>query len=91
LVVTHPFHPLAGRRLGVVFEMRSRRGLSFVCEVDGVRRLTLRQEWTDRGPEPGALRLSVEGLARLREMIDSAARLDQDPAPEEDNDHGPVS
>jgi len=65
--------------------------LSFVCEVDGVRRVTLRQEWTDRGPEPGQARLSVEGLARLREVIDSTARLDQDPAGKEDNDHGPVS
>jgi hypothetical protein len=91
LVVTHPFHPLAGRRLGVVFEMRSRRGLSFVCEVDGVRRVTLRQEWTDRGPEPGQQRVSVEGLARLREVIDATARRDADPAGEVDHDHGSES
>lgn len=50
--VTHPFHPLLGRRLPVLFAAQTRRGLLFVCEVDGVRRVTLRQEWTDRVPSP---------------------------------------
>lgn len=81
-MVTHPFHPLVGCRLGVVFELRSGRGLSFVCEVEGTRRVTLRQEWTDRGPVPAAERLSVEGLGRLRAMIDFAARRGADSTPD---------
>jgi hypothetical protein len=71
LVVTHPFHPLLGRRLPVLFAAQTRRGLLFVCEVDGVRRVTLRQEWTDRGPEPAALRLSAESLAACRSLLDT--------------------
>jgi hypothetical protein len=71
LVVTHPFHPLCGRELPVLFERRTRRGLWFVCEVDGRSRVTLRQEWTDRGAPAGEQRLSVDGLAALRAVADA--------------------
>jgi hypothetical protein len=71
LVVTHPFHPLCGRELVVLFERRTRQGLWFVCEVDGRRRATLRQEWTDRGVPAGEQRLAVDGLAALRAVIDA--------------------
>jgi len=74
LVVTHPFHPLAGRRLPVLYVLRTRRGLVLVCEVDGVRRVSLRQEWTDRGPPPDEARLSVEGLTTLRGLVDALRR-----------------
>jgi uncharacterized protein DUF5372 len=73
LVVTHPFHPLLGQRLPVLFSAQTRRGLLFVCEVDGVRRVTLRQEWTDRGPEPATLRLSAESLTAARALLDAIA------------------
>jgi hypothetical protein len=73
LVVTHPFHPWCGRELVVLFECRTRRGLWFVCEVDGGRRATLRQEWTDRGPAAADERLSVEGLAAARRLLDAWA------------------
>lgn len=77
-MVTHPFHPLCGQRLGVVFTRRSRRGLVFVCEVDGQRRLPLVQDWTDRGVPAGEERLSAESLTALRGLIDSmACRSDQ--------------
>jgi uncharacterized protein DUF5372 len=71
LVVTHPFHPLCGRSLPVLFERRTRRGLWFVCEVDGRSRVTLRQEWTDRGAPAGERRLSADGLTALRAVIDA--------------------
>jgi hypothetical protein len=71
LVVTHPFHPLCGRELAVLFERRTRRGLWFVCEVDGRSRVTLRQEWTDRGVPAGDQRLAAEGLTALREVADA--------------------
>jgi hypothetical protein len=73
-VVTHPFHPLTGRRLPVLYELRTGRGLVLVCEVDGVRRVSLRQEWTDRGPPPEPARLSVEGLTALRGLLDTLRR-----------------
>ncbi|MGY2119779.1 DUF5372 family protein [Nocardia gipuzkoensis] len=71
LVVTHPFHPLCGRELPVLFERRSRTGLWFVCEVDGQARVTLRQEWTDRGAPQGDQRLAADGLTVLRAVIDA--------------------
>ncbi|MEV6444711.1 DUF5372 family protein [Amycolatopsis sp. NPDC051716] len=70
-MVTHPFHPLCGRELVVLFERRTRRGLWFVCEVDGRSRVTLRQEWTDRGVPAGDQRLAAEGLTALREVADA--------------------
>jgi len=70
-VVTHPFHPLCGRELPVLFERRTRRGLWFVCEVDGRARVTLRQEWTDRGVPASDQRLAAEGLTALREVADA--------------------
>jgi hypothetical protein len=80
LVVTHPFHPLCGRELVVLFERHTRRGLWFVCEVDGQRRVTLRQEWTDRGVPAVEQRLAVDGLTALRAVIDAmTARCSSDP------------
>lgn len=76
-MVTHPFHPLVGQRLPVLFAAQTRRGLLFVCEVEGVRRVTLRQEWTDRGPAPVAQRLSVETLTAARALIDAMATRPQ--------------
>jgi hypothetical protein len=71
LVVTHPFHPLVGRCLPVVLVRRTGRGLVFVCEVDGMRRVSLRQEWTDRGPEPAEQRVSADTLTALRALVDA--------------------
>jgi Family of unknown function (DUF5372) len=73
LVVTHPFHPLAGRRLPVLWVRRRKcgEGMEYVCELEGSRRVALRQEWTDRAPEPVAQRVSVEGLATLRAVLDA--------------------
>ena len=73
-MVTHPFHPLAGRRLRVLFARRRwcGEGVEYVCEIADARRVALRQEWTDRGPEPVAgQRVSVEGLAALRALVDA--------------------
>jgi hypothetical protein len=42
-----------------------------VCEVDGRSRVTLRQEWTDRGAPVGEQQLSVDGLTALRAVIDA--------------------
>jgi predicted ATPase len=79
VVVAHPFHPLSGQRLVVVFERRCPvHGRLFVCEAGPARRVTLPIAWTDRAPgEPLAHRLSEEGLATLAELV---AAL-QDPRP----------
>jgi Family of unknown function (DUF5372) len=73
LVVTHPFHPLFGQRLPVVFERRCPvHERLFVCECDGgpARRVTLPIRWTDRTPE-GVLdhRFGPDELAALVEVF----------------------
>ncbi|MBM0258770.1 hypothetical protein JNW89_20340 [Micromonospora sp. 4G55] len=58
----------------VLFSARTRQGLRFTCELDGgKRRITLPQEWTDRGPEASPSRLGVEGLAAARVVVDAVA------------------
>ncbi|MWA07400.1 hypothetical protein F8568_045165 [Actinomadura sp. LD22] len=71
-MVTHPFHPWHGRRLRVLYSRRrwSGEGVEYVCEVEDARRVAIRQEWTDRGPEPAAERLSAESLTALRNVIE---------------------
>jgi hypothetical protein len=71
LVITHPFHPLNGQRLVVLFTQRKRTGLYFVCEVEGRRRVTVAQEWTDRGVPASPERLAVEGLTAARALVDA--------------------
>jgi hypothetical protein len=70
LVITHPFHPLKGQSLVLLFTQRRRHGLFFVCEVDGRRRITVAQDWTDRGVAASSDRLPVEGLSAARALVD---------------------
>jgi hypothetical protein len=90
LTITHPFHPLFGQCLTVLITMRKRTGLWFMCEVDGRRRVTVRQEWTDRGVPASSDRLAVDGLVAARALIDAidAARVGSthEVAPEQDLD-----
>jgi hypothetical protein len=66
VVVTHPFHPLIGQRLEVLFIKRRGAESVFVCAggVVGVQ-VTMPWSWTDRGEPPRPNRLSIEGLADL--------------------------
>ena len=65
VVVAHPFHPLKGQRLEVLFVKRRGAGRVFVCAGTVGGQVTLPESWTDRGDPPGAHRLSVQGLADL--------------------------
>lgn len=65
IVVVHPFHPLAGQRLPVLFGKRRTGVLVLVCEGGPRGRVTLPESWTDQGPPPVSVRLSVEGLVEL--------------------------
>jgi hypothetical protein len=65
VVVTHPFHPLSGRRLEILFVKRRGDAVVFVCSGGLGGQVTLPRAWTDRGDPPAAHRLCVEGLAAL--------------------------
>jgi hypothetical protein len=48
VIVAHPFHPLLGSRLAVLFVKRRGAGAVFVCAgLDGGQ-VTLPESWTDR-------------------------------------------
>jgi hypothetical protein len=57
--------------LTVLFSQRKRTGLFFVCEVEGRRRVTVAQQWTDRGVPASADRLAVDGLTAARSLVDA--------------------
>ena len=65
VVITHPFHPLSGQRLEVLFVKRRGAESVFVCAGGVGDRVTVPRSWTDRGAPALAHRLSIEGLAEL--------------------------
>jgi hypothetical protein len=77
LVVTHPFHPLFGQCLPVLFTKRRAGAVVLVCEggVGELATVTLLVSWTDRGPVAAAHRLSVEALTVLDTLITAIVDL----------------
>jgi hypothetical protein len=69
LVVTHPFHPLAGQRLEVLFERRMPTGLAFSCDGGALGYMMLPATWTDRGIPEEPARLSYEALVELARVM----------------------
>ena len=69
MLVTHPFHPLAGQRLEILYVKRRGDAVVFVCSGGVSGQITLPQAWTDRGESPGACRLSADGLAVLDTLM----------------------
>lgn len=65
LVVTHPFHPLAGENLAILFERRWAGSRLYVCEGGPLGSVTLPEDATDRGVEPARAPLTIEALAGL--------------------------
>jgi hypothetical protein len=65
LVVTHPFHPLAGQRLAILFVRRWAGSRLFVCEGGPLGSVTLPEDATDRGAEAAPGPLTFEVLAEL--------------------------
>jgi len=69
LVVTHPFHPLVGERLVVLFVRRVGAGRIYVCEGGPLGSVSLPEDATDRGTQPGERPLSIEVLAVLVVLV----------------------
>ena len=74
LVVTHPFHPLAGQRLRVLFERRyEASGLAFCCEGGPLGSVMLPVDWTDRGKPAVERVLGYEELVELAAVVRALA------------------
>ena len=71
MIVKHPFHPLNGQRLEVLYSKRRGADTVFVCSGGVSGQITLPQGWTDRGEPPLAHRLSAGGLAGLDTLAGS--------------------
>ena len=69
LVVTHPFHPLCGERLEVLFVRRIGTGRIYVCQGGPLGSVSLPEDATDRGLEPAECPLTIEVLAALVAVV----------------------
>ena len=72
-MVTHPFHPLRGRRLEVLLERRCGGVRVFVCDAGDGRNLELAEDATDRGLVSGERPLSFEVLVGLAAVVAAIA------------------
>jgi hypothetical protein len=70
--VTHPFHPLAGQRLRVLFERKLSSGLAVSCEGGPLGSVMLPLAWTDRGPAAADGPLTYEVLIELAAVVSAA-------------------
>ena len=69
LVVTHPFHPLRGKQLNILFERKLGEGRLYVCEGGALGTIGLSAGWTSLS-EPAAERaLTLEVLVALAAMV----------------------
>ena len=69
MVVTHPFHPLRGTRLEVLYVRRLATGRVYVCDGGGGRNVALAEDATDRGLEPAARPLTFEVLVEVAAVV----------------------
>jgi hypothetical protein len=69
LVVTHPFHPLRGQRLAVLFERSYADRRLYVCEGGRAGTIAIPEDATDRAPAPASAPLTEEVLAGLVELV----------------------
>ena len=74
LVITHPFHPLTGQRLNILFERKRPEGRLYVCEGGPLGTLGLPAGWTSLS-EPAAERpLTIEVLVELAALVTALKR-----------------
>jgi hypothetical protein len=69
LVVTHPFHPLFGQRVEVLYVRREAAGRMYVCDGGGGRNVKLDEAATDRGSVPAGRPLSLEVLVEVAAVV----------------------
>lgn len=70
----HPFHPLVGQRVPILFERRLATGHVYICEGGPLGTVTLPEDFTDRGLPPAARPLTAEVLAELAATIRALRR-----------------
>ena len=71
--MTHPFHPLSGQRLRVLFERKTPGGLAVSCEGGPLGSVMLPLAWTDRGCVAADGPLTYEVLADAAVVISAVS------------------
>jgi hypothetical protein len=71
--VTHPFHPLSGQRLRVLFERKTPDGLAVSCEGGPLGSVMLPLAWTDRGGVAAGGPLTYEVLTDLAAVVSAVS------------------
>jgi hypothetical protein len=69
VTITHPFHPLSGQRLRVLFERKLADGMGLSCEGGPLGSLMVPLTWTDRGPAGASTLLTYEVVVGLAEVV----------------------
>jgi hypothetical protein len=75
LIVTHPFHPLKGQRLNILFERKRPDGCLYVCEGGPLGTIGLPAAWTNLGGPSAACPLTVEVLSELAALVKVLKKL----------------
>jgi hypothetical protein len=83
-VVTHPFHPLRGQRLAILFERRIAQGRLYVCEGGPWGTVGVPEDATDRAPAAASTPLTGEVLAGLVEVVAAISGRSREPVRETD-------
>jgi hypothetical protein len=72
LIVTHPFHPLAGQRVAILFERTYRHlplGRVYICDGGTLGNVTLPDSFTDRGVPAAVQPLTADVLTDLAAVV----------------------
>jgi phosphatidate phosphatase APP1 len=76
LVVTHPFHPLSGKQVPILFQRRLKRGgVIYICDGGEQGNATLPESFTDRGLPPASNVLTVGVLAELMAEMEKMKKV----------------
>ena len=68
-MVTHPFHPLKGERLNILFERKRPEGHLYVCEGGALGTISLPAAWTSLSRPAAERALTVEVLVELAALV----------------------
>jgi hypothetical protein len=73
-VVTHPFHPLCGQELVVLYERKWAGGQLYVCEGGPLGTVGLPSSWTSLSTPAVDRPLTIEGLIELARLAKALKR-----------------
>ena len=68
-MVTHPFHPLKGERLNILFDRKRPEGHLYVCEGGALGTISLPAAWTSLSQPAAERALTVEVLVELAALV----------------------